>query len=50
MLNGVSNPAAIGAKALVCKAVGILFSTAGGLPCGKEGPMIHCGAILGGGV
>ena len=24
-----------------------LFSVAGGLPCGKEGPMIHSGAIVG---
>ena len=29
---------------------GVLFSVAGGLPVGKEGPMIHSGAILGSGI
>ena len=29
---------------------GVLFSVAGGLPVGKEGPMIHSGAVVGAGV
>jgi hypothetical protein len=49
MLNGIKVPNAVTAKALCCKAIGVLFSVAGGLPCGKEGPMIHSGAILGAG-
>eukprot|EP00936_MAST-01D_sp_MAST-1D-sp1_P001912 g1912.t1 len=47
MLNGIKVPRAVRAKTLLCKAVGVLFSVAGGLPCGKEGPMIHSGAIVG---
>ena len=47
MLNGIKVPRAVRAKTLICKAVGVLFSVAGGLPCGKEGPMIHSGAIVG---
>ena len=50
MLNGVKVPNAVSLKCLVCKVVGILFSVSGGLPCGKEGPMIHAGAILGAGI
>eukprot|EP00937_MAST-01D_sp_MAST-1D-sp2_P000364 g364.t1 len=47
MLNGVDVPRAVRMKTLLCKAVGVLFSVAAGLPCGKEGPMIHSGAIWG---
>jgi H+/Cl- antiporter ClcA len=50
MLNGVKVPNAVTLKALCCKVVGVLFSVAGGLPCGKEGPMIHSGSILGAGI
>jgi H+/Cl- antiporter ClcA len=50
ILNGVRVPNAVSFRALCFKAVGILFSVAGGLPCGKEGPMIHAGAILGAGI
>ena len=32
------------------KITGIVFSVSGGLPCGKEGPMIHSGACVGAGV
>ena len=35
---------------LACKSVGVLCSVAAGLVCGKEGPMIHAGAIIAGGI
>ena len=35
---------------LACKSVGVLCSVSAGLVCGKEGPMIHAGAIIGAGV
>jgi hypothetical protein len=35
---------------MVAKAVGVLFSVAGGMFVGKEGPMIHSGAIVGAGI
>eukprot|EP00931_Biecheleriopsis_adriatica_P041540 TRINITY_DN23734_c0_g2_i1.p1 TRINITY_DN23734_c0_g2~~TRINITY_DN23734_c0_g2_i1.p1 ORF type:complete len:860 (-),score=130.18 TRINITY_DN23734_c0_g2_i1:58-2637(-) len=46
-LNGVDFPSVVGLQTLVAKAVGIVFSVSAGLPCGKEGPMIHSGAIIG---
>ncbi|CAH1773141.1 unnamed protein product [Owenia fusiformis] len=49
-LNGVKVPNVVRLKTLVSKAVGVLFSVAGGLFVGKEGPMIHSGAIIGAGV
>ena len=49
-LNGIRVYHVVRFRTLIAKAVGILFSVASGLPCGKEGPMIHSGAIIGGGV
>jgi len=49
-LNGVVIPRCVRMKTLVCKAVGVLFSVSGGLFVGKEGPMIHSGAVIGAGV
>ncbi|XP_048773690.2 H(+)/Cl(-) exchange transporter 6-like isoform X4 [Ostrea edulis] len=49
-LNGVKIPRVGRLMTLVSKAVGVLFSVAGGLFVGKEGPMIHSGAIIGAGV
>ena len=46
-LNGVDFPSVVGLHTLLAKAVGIVFSVSAGLPCGKEGPMIHSGAIIG---
>jgi chloride channel 7 len=46
-LNGVDVPGVLQFRTLVAKAVGIVFSVASGLPCGKEGPMIHSGAVIG---
>ncbi|XP_022286279.2 H(+)/Cl(-) exchange transporter 6-like isoform X2 [Crassostrea virginica] len=48
-LNGVKIPRVGRLMTLVSKAVGVLFSVAGGLFVGKEGPMIHSGAIIGAG-
>jgi len=45
-LNGVDLPDVVAPRTYLAKAVGVLFSVAAGLPCGKEGPMIHSGAIL----
>jgi len=46
-LNGIHLPKLVSCKTLFAKAVGIVFSVVAGLPCGKEGPMIHSGAIVG---
>eukprot|EP00659_Diplonema_papillatum_P015673 gene15673-23928_t len=45
-LNGLRLPGVLSLRTFVAKVVGVLFSVAGGLPCGKEGPMIHSGAVL----
>ncbi|EDO35008.1 predicted protein [Nematostella vectensis] len=37
-------------QTLVAKVVGVVFSVSGGLACGKEGPMIHSGAVVAAGV
>ncbi|KAJ8021349.1 Chloride transport protein 6 [Holothuria leucospilota] len=49
-LNGVKVPHVVRLKTLIAKAVGVLFSVSGGLFVGKEGPMIHSGAIVGAGI
>ncbi|OQR95499.1 Chloride Channel (ClC) Family [Thraustotheca clavata] len=49
-LNGIKIHRIVRFKTLVCKAVGILFSVSAGLPVGKEGPMIHSGAVIGAGL
>eukprot|EP00658_Telonema_sp_P-2_P018736 TRINITY_DN17339_c0_g1_i2.p1 TRINITY_DN17339_c0_g1~~TRINITY_DN17339_c0_g1_i2.p1 ORF type:complete len:743 (+),score=155.99 TRINITY_DN17339_c0_g1_i2:135-2363(+) len=49
-LNGIRLYRVVRLKTLVCKALGILFSVSAGLPCGKEGPMIHSGACIGQGI
>eukprot|EP00618_Florenciella_parvula_P013040 CAMPEP_0119464372 /NCGR_PEP_ID=MMETSP1344-20130328/1_1 /TAXON_ID=236787 /ORGANISM="Florenciella parvula, Strain CCMP2471" /LENGTH=452 /DNA_ID=CAMNT_0007496579 /DNA_START=119 /DNA_END=1474 /DNA_ORIENTATION=- len=49
-LNGINIPRVVRVKTLACKAFGVLFSVAGGLPAGKEGPMIHSGAVVGAGI
>ncbi|CAJ1352389.1 unnamed protein product [Effrenium voratum] len=46
-LNGIHLPKLVTKKTLFAKAAGIVFSVTAGLPCGKEGPMIHSGAIVG---
>lgn len=49
-LNGVRYPGFLAFNSLVVKVVGIAFSIASGLICGKQGPMIHAGAIVGAGI
>uniref|UniRef100_A0A8B9K5K8 Chloride channel protein n=1 Tax=Astyanax mexicanus TaxID=7994 RepID=A0A8B9K5K8_ASTMX len=49
-LNGVKIPGIVRLRTFLCKAVGVLFAVAGGLFVGKEGPMIHSGAIVGAGL
>jgi len=46
-LNGVDLKNVCRLKTLIAKAVGVMFSVSAGLPCGKEGPMIHSGAVVG---
>ncbi|XP_038602798.1 chloride transport protein 6, partial [Tachyglossus aculeatus] len=49
-LNGIKVPGVVRLRTLVCKVLGVLFSVAGGLFVGKEGPMIHSGAVVGAGL
>ncbi|EHB16616.1 Chloride transport protein 6 [Heterocephalus glaber] len=49
-LNGVKVPGIVRLRTLLCKVFGVLFGVAGGLFVGKEGPMIHSGAVVGAGL
>ncbi|KAJ5067242.1 chloride channel protein clc family member [Anaeramoeba ignava] len=49
-LNGIKIPRLVRIKTLFSKAVGVLCSVAGGLLVGKEGPMIHSGAVIAAGI
>lgn len=49
-LNGVKVPRVVRIKTLVVKSVGVVCSVVGGLAGGKEGPMIHCGAVVAAGL
>ena len=46
-LNGTNYLKLLRLKTLVCKLIGVTFSVSGGLIIGKEGPMVHSGAVLG---
>ncbi len=37
-------------RTLVCKLTAVAFSMGGGLVAGKDGPLIHAGGIVGGGL
>eukprot|EP00903_Cladosiphon_okamuranus_P010912 g10308.t1 len=50
VLNGVSIPQVLAPSTLVTKVLGVILGVASGLPIGKEGPMIHAGAAIGGGI
>lgn len=49
-LNGVNLNKVVRVRTLIAKACGVIFSVAGGLPSGKEGPMVHCGSVIAAGV
>ncbi|VEN38135.1 unnamed protein product [Callosobruchus maculatus] len=49
-LNGVKIPRVVRIKTLFVKSVGVICSVVGGLAGGKEGPMIHCGAVVAAGM
>lgn len=49
-LNGIDLPRVVRVKTLLCKVVGVTFSVAAGLPVGKEGPMVHSGAVVAAGI
>ncbi|VDN07971.1 unnamed protein product [Thelazia callipaeda] len=49
-LNGVEIPGVIRLKTLFAKAFGVACTVAGGLSAGKEGPMIHSGAVVAAGI
>lgn len=45
-LNGINLPRVGAFKTLVCKVLGVICSVSAGLPVGKEGPMVHSGAVV----
>lgn len=49
-LNGIKIHKAVNVKTLIVKVVGVISSVASSLPVGYEGPMIHIGAMIGGGI
>lgn len=49
-LNGIHIPGFLRLKTLFVKVVGVALSIGGGLICGKQGPIIHAGAIIGAGM
>jgi hypothetical protein len=49
-LNGIKMPHVVRLSTLITKAVGVVFSVSGGMIIGKEGPMIHSGAVVAAGI
>jgi chloride channel 7 len=45
-LNGIDLPRVLDIRTLFCKVIGVMCSVSAGLPVGKEGPMIHSGAVV----
>ncbi len=45
-LNGIDLPRINNLLTGVCKVLGVIGSVAAGLPVGKEGPMVHSGAVV----
>jgi len=50
LLNGMKISRIVRIRTLFVKVVGIIAAVCGGLPLGKEGPMIHAGAIVAAGL
>ncbi len=46
-LNGIEYPRVMRFRTLWTKMAGVIFAQASGLPLGFEGPIVHCGAIVG---
>lgn len=49
-LNGVKVPRVVRIRTLFVKVAGVITSVVGGLAGGKEGPMIHAGAVIAAGI
>jgi chloride channel 7 len=49
-LNGVQVRGLLSLPVLIAKMTGVVFAIAGGLICGKEGPFVHGGGIVGSGI
>eukprot|EP00041_Stephanoeca_diplocostata_P025152 m.651939 g.651939 ORF g.651939 m.651939 type:complete len:803 (+) comp22684_c0_seq2:98-2506(+) len=49
-LNGIKRRGWLNLKTMIVKVLGVLFSVSATMPVGKEGPMIHSGAIVGAGL
>ncbi|XP_054158622.1 H(+)/Cl(-) exchange transporter 7-like isoform X2 [Oppia nitens] len=49
-LNGIKVPEVVRIKTYFAKLFGVIMVVVGGLACGKEGPMIHCGSVIAAGV
>jgi H+/Cl- antiporter ClcA len=47
LLNGVDSPDFISLRALFVKFFGVGLAVSGGMTVGKEGPLVHMGAIVG---
>ncbi|XP_054261984.1 H(+)/Cl(-) exchange transporter 7-like [Macrosteles quadrilineatus] len=49
-LNGIKMPRIVRIKTLFVKTIGVISTVVGGLCAGKEGPMIHSGAVVAAGI